>query len=133
MNPISKTHKLFSARLNNPRVLTNPEEFLGENFKAVLNFWILIDKLDVYSDYDKIKTLSKCFKKLKNYESLREEFFNTSTITSRIKVILLNMDYGVFSFFNLVNNYTALATLELTVEQPKHIIIQHFINEFSHS
>ncbi len=45
MNPISKIHKLFSARLNNPRVLENPEEFLGENFEAVLNFWLILDDL----------------------------------------------------------------------------------------
>jgi hypothetical protein len=45
MNPISKTHKRFSERLNNSRVLTNPEEFLGENFEAVLNFWLILDDL----------------------------------------------------------------------------------------
>jgi hypothetical protein len=45
MNPISKSHKLFSERLNNPRVLENPEEFLGENFEAVLNFWLILDDL----------------------------------------------------------------------------------------
>ena len=45
MNHSSKTHKLFSGILNNPRVLTNPEEFLGENFEAVLNFWLILDGL----------------------------------------------------------------------------------------
>jgi hypothetical protein len=45
MNTISKIHKCFSEYLNNPRVLTNPEEFLGENFEAVLNFWIILDEL----------------------------------------------------------------------------------------
>jgi hypothetical protein len=45
MNPISKIHKLFSERLNDPKVLTNPEEFLGENYKAVLNFWLILDDL----------------------------------------------------------------------------------------
>jgi hypothetical protein len=41
----SKTHKRFSERLNNPRVLTNPKEFLGPNFEAVLNFWLILDDL----------------------------------------------------------------------------------------
>jgi hypothetical protein len=45
MNTISKTHKRFSERLRNPRVLENPEEFLGENFEAVLNFWLILDDL----------------------------------------------------------------------------------------
>ena len=45
MNHISKIHQRFSERLNNPRVLENPEEFLGENYKAVLNFWIILDEL----------------------------------------------------------------------------------------
>ncbi len=45
MNTISKTHKRFSESLNNPRVLENPEEFLGENFEAVLNFWLILDDL----------------------------------------------------------------------------------------
>jgi len=42
---ISKAHKRFSERLENPRVLTNPEEFLGPNYKAVLNFWMILDEL----------------------------------------------------------------------------------------
>ena len=42
---ISKAHKRYSEFLNNPRVLTNPEEFLGQNFEAVLNFWIILDGL----------------------------------------------------------------------------------------
>jgi hypothetical protein len=45
MNPISKIHQAFSRRLNNPRVLENPEEFLGPNFEAVLNFWLILDDL----------------------------------------------------------------------------------------
>ena len=42
---ISKAHKLLSEHLNNPEVLTNPEEFLGPNFEAVLNFWLSLDEL----------------------------------------------------------------------------------------
>ena len=45
MNIISKIHKRFSERLRNSRVLTNPEEFLGPNYKEVLNFWLLIEEL----------------------------------------------------------------------------------------
>ena len=42
---ISKTHQRFSECLNNSRVLLNPEEFLGPNFEAVLNFWLSVDDL----------------------------------------------------------------------------------------
>jgi hypothetical protein len=45
MNTLTKIHKRFSERLRNPRVLENPEEFLGENFEAVLNFWLILDDL----------------------------------------------------------------------------------------
>jgi hypothetical protein len=45
MNIISKTHKFFSEYLETPRVLENPEEFLGENFESVLNFWLILDDL----------------------------------------------------------------------------------------
>ena len=44
---ISKSHKRFSERLSNRRVLSNPEEFLGPNYKAVLNFWLRLDDLTV--------------------------------------------------------------------------------------
>ena len=54
---ISKIHKRFSERLTVPRVLSNPEEFLGPNYKAVLNFWLSVDDLTeeqwetIYSRY----------------------------------------------------------------------------------
>ncbi len=42
---ISKAHQKLSKLLNNPRVLEHPEEFLGPNWKAVLNFWLFLDTL----------------------------------------------------------------------------------------
>ena len=41
---ISKSHKRFSQFLNNSRTLESPEEFLGPNFEAVLNFWMILDE-----------------------------------------------------------------------------------------
>ncbi len=35
----------FSEYLNNPKVLTNPQEFLGLHYKKVLEFWERIEKL----------------------------------------------------------------------------------------
>jgi hypothetical protein len=39
----SKTHQRFADRLNNQRALEHPEEFLGPNWKDVLNFWWFLD------------------------------------------------------------------------------------------
>jgi hypothetical protein len=58
MNTLSKTHKLFSEYLETPRVLTNPEEFLGPNFEAVLNFWLSLDDLSE----EQIKVVNERYK-----------------------------------------------------------------------
>ena len=42
---ISRSHQRFANRLRNQRALQNPEEFLGPNWKDVLNFWIYLDIL----------------------------------------------------------------------------------------
>jgi hypothetical protein len=42
---ISKTHQHFVNRLRNQRALSHPEEFLGPNWKDVLNFWLYLDTL----------------------------------------------------------------------------------------
>ena len=44
---ISSTHYIFSELLNAERALECPEEFLGPNWKDVLNFWIYLDTLSV--------------------------------------------------------------------------------------
>jgi hypothetical protein len=44
---ISKPHQLFADYLGNQRALSNPEEFLGPNWKDVLNFWFFIDTLSL--------------------------------------------------------------------------------------
>jgi hypothetical protein len=44
---ISKTHQRFADRLNDQRALDYPEEFLGPNWREVLNFWLYIDTLSI--------------------------------------------------------------------------------------
>jgi hypothetical protein len=44
---ISKIHQEFSEQLNDPRALTHPEDFLGPNWKDVINFWLYVDGLSV--------------------------------------------------------------------------------------
>ncbi len=42
---ISKIHQEFSEQLNDPRALTHPEDFLGPNWKDLINFWLHVDGL----------------------------------------------------------------------------------------
>ncbi len=42
---ISKTHQRFTDDLDDQRALDQPEEFLGPNWKEVLNFWLYLDTL----------------------------------------------------------------------------------------
>jgi hypothetical protein len=42
---ISKIHQNFSIYLGKPKVLTNPDDFLGPNWKDVINFWLYLDTL----------------------------------------------------------------------------------------
>jgi hypothetical protein len=44
----SKTHQRFADRLNNQRALEHPEDYLGSNWKDVLNFWWFLDDLSEY-------------------------------------------------------------------------------------
>jgi hypothetical protein len=53
----SKIHKCLSDVLDEPRVLTNPERFLGPNYETVLNFWKYVESLDE----DRIKRILNSF------------------------------------------------------------------------
>lgn len=41
----SNSHLMLSENLNCPDVLTDPQDFLGPNYKTVLNFWTHLDNL----------------------------------------------------------------------------------------
>jgi hypothetical protein len=41
----SKAHQNFSNRLQEPEALTNPQDVLGPNYEAVINFWWYMDSL----------------------------------------------------------------------------------------
>jgi hypothetical protein len=53
---ISKAHLGFSYHLDDPKALTNPEDFLGPNWQDVINFWLYVDGL---SEDEKYK-MDKC-------------------------------------------------------------------------
>ena len=44
---ISELHQEFADELNNQRALEYPEEFLGPNWKIILNFWLYLDTLSL--------------------------------------------------------------------------------------
>jgi hypothetical protein len=44
---ISEIHQEFADELNDQRALDYPEEFLGPNWKEVLNFWLYLDTLSL--------------------------------------------------------------------------------------
>ena len=137
---ISKIHEEFSERLSYKklRILSNPEEFLGPNYKAVLNFWILLEtNQENYEAFDKLTHVFRYFGGdslfLDYYWELREQIFENSFIPSHVKVILLNLGYGNIQFFPVVRDYTAITTIELTGQHRKPLVIQHFLNELTHS
>lgn len=44
---ISKIHQKYAELLSNPQVLELPENFLGPNYKTVLNFWLWLESLSI--------------------------------------------------------------------------------------
>ena len=61
---ISKTHQRFADRLRNQRALEHLEEFLGPNWKDVLNFWLYLDTLS----YDQWKSIIDAYCSLSHNE-----------------------------------------------------------------
>jgi hypothetical protein len=43
----SKAHQNFSNYLQRPEALTNPQDVLGPNYEAVINFWWYMDSLTI--------------------------------------------------------------------------------------
>ena len=73
---ISKIHQEFSERLKEPRALTNPEDFLGPNWKDVINFWLYVDGLS----YDEKLEMNKCYWALDYH--VRYSAFNASWVAA---------------------------------------------------
>jgi hypothetical protein len=65
---ISKIHQNFADRqLYYQRALENPEEYLGPNWKDVLNFWIYLDTLS----FEQFETVRMLYLKLNGYYEWR--------------------------------------------------------------
>jgi hypothetical protein len=79
----------FSERINNPEVLTNPQEFLGLHYKKVLEFWERIEKLT----QDQLKIVKERYWSFRN-RSFRNE--NYSEHCSLSPTVLRNKETSVF-------------------------------------
>jgi hypothetical protein len=124
---ISKTHQRFADRLNDQRALDYPEEFLGPNWREVLNFWLYLDdlsteQLDIFRDlYWKLEVSDKDF----------SCFFAYNAACGVASMLIANQ-----ADMAAPGSACAVATLELIgahkiLEQGKELkIIQLFLDSF---
>jgi hypothetical protein len=101
---ISKTHQRFVDILGTQRALEYPEEFLGPNWKDVLNFWLYLDTLSLeqFEIVDsRYWTLDHAYK-----NSLRDLAWNASGD-------IVGGNNSLCSFQVSYDNVTGYATLEL--------------------
>ena len=72
---ISTTHQRFANRAHNQRALWHPDEFLGPNWKDVLNFWLYLDILsdEQFRIAGDLRRNLRCVNKAENlaYEAAR--------------------------------------------------------------
>jgi len=107
-NNISKSHQEFANDLNNPRVLTHPEEFLGPNYRAVLDFWLFLDEL-TEDQWETFESSHRDFywNHFEEFEETRGEVWNACKETIGGK---LSGDAG----FSVIGNWASYyVTLEL--------------------
>jgi hypothetical protein len=90
---ISKTHQRFSNLIEDPKALTNPEDYLGPNWKDVINFWLYIDILSE-EEMDKMNN---------RYWSLDEDMLESSRYVS-FHVFKEVMVREVIERYNNLNN-----------------------------
>lgn len=110
MDIISKTHKLFSELLNNPRVLTNPEEFLGPNYREVLNFWLILEELSE----DQLRVVNECYLGFKRENFSEWDRSTDLTIEASKEVVGENYDIAVdCATWNITNSGACWAAREL--------------------
>ena len=125
MNTISKIHQNFSERLNNPRVLTNPEEFLGRNYKEVLNFWMILDELSE-GQLRVVKERYGAF-----YYENYSEWSKARDLADDASEEVVHADYVYYAIcaaWNITNSAARWATLELI---GMHLILeQQFLTFF---
>jgi hypothetical protein len=104
---ISKIYQKFSEVLNKPDVLTDPEKYLGPNWKQVLNFWNYADEL---SD----KTIVKIINRYKNFTENNINFWDDVwTLLYKETENVVGIDSRNAAFYASPFEAVKLATYEL--------------------
>jgi hypothetical protein len=105
---ISIPHKRFSDILKDPKALTNPEDYLGPNWKAVINLWLYLDTLSE----DERKKMSDRYWDLD--EDMRLPAGDSANATA-IKVVGWKVEYAAWRAVLNVTDWCifAFATSEL--------------------
>jgi hypothetical protein len=115
----SKILQRFSEYLENPKVLTNPQEFLGLHYKKVLVFWNKIENL-TQEQLEVVKKRHKTF-----FDENRSEWDKAKDLAIEAAKEVVGDDYvyhvGWAAWENVRNSWAAgCASLELIggVENP---------------
>jgi hypothetical protein len=108
----SKTHQRFADRLNNQRALEHPEDYLGPNWKDVLNFWWYLEGLS--EDQCKI---------------VRQRYWD---LDDQVRNAVWSVAYAAYD--SSARNAAGVATLDLIgshhlLEQQKPLIFRLLFND----
>ena len=122
MNLISNCHRSFSNYLSDPKVLTNPEVFLGPNFEAVLNYWLILDGLSK----DQWKTIAGrsddfCYNPRSKWARVTDEVFKASeeTIGREFANFAARAAYDVYVYYAARWATRELIGMHLLLDQQK--------------
>ena len=106
---ISNSHKNFANWLKAQDVLTNPEKYLGLNWKDVLNFWIYLNSEECEWDERRCTaTLHAAYNIIGSEWDMRR-----CTATLRAAYNIIGSDYGLAAFNAHVGYAESYATCEL--------------------
>ena len=131
---ISKIHKRYSERLNNPEVLTNPEEFLGPNYEAVLNYWLILDGLS----QDQLKAIEGRYRHF--YDNHYSEWNRATneaydafeeTIGDKFADYADNASYVVYGIVSLSATRELIGMHKILEQEKPLIFFNMFLDQFS--
>jgi hypothetical protein len=128
---ISKTHQEFADYLNNKRTIDHPDEFLGPNWKDVLNFWIFIDTLNE----EQWNSIKEQYWALDTEDNLNDYYWKTrdyaieATDQDVVDAAHFSMSYYITGYFCAIDVTYELIGSHILQEQGKSLIfLPMFLN-----
>lgn len=106
----STSHIRFSQKVNTPDALTEPQGFLGPNYRTVLNFWTYLDKLTIEQLTEVSKTTAESSIDLGDFQDIR------NTAESTIGMCYLSSVYEASILSSANDDYLVEATTMATEE-----------------